>query len=225
MHCLTCGAKLETGPRFCPECGFPQMELESQARLDQQEQIKRKGAIGRWLVVGVTFLLVSGAVGVFLFQQRAQEEAQAQLESAAEEAFASYAIEVDDYFGRRATGCVSLFSNEGIEFDAVYLTIDAKGNGDSNGARDEALDCILGRTVPAGVLNRISQTTALQGLLEDNWEVLEGKAEVEAKWSYHPANGLNMSMKIVSKYQAAFDFEEHYKLVVDHWRVQNLLTD
>lgn len=209
MNCSNCQNELLRDARFCPNCGSPALHDAEAHSAGAPESAKSRNPVLPILIA--IFLVAVGASGIYFFQQNAQ----ANLEAAAEEEYNSRSLQVDSFFRAAATGCFVL-NSIGIDFDQTYLSIDARGEDDSTGANYTDIACVIyAAEIPDGVVSRIDQTTSLQGLLEDSWPVLDGLAEVEANWSYHPSSGLNMSMKITSDYQAPFDFETHYEWVRD----------
>lgn len=67
------------------------------------------------------------------------------------------------------------------------LTVDTKGEDDSNGASMVATACILkSLEVPESVIAKMDATTAMQGRQTAAWK------NVEASWTYHPDTGVKI---------------------------------
>jgi hypothetical protein len=67
------------------------------------------------------------------------------------------------------------------------ITIDTKGEDDSNGASFDDAACILsGLDVPDHVISQIDDTSAMDGRQTASWE------GVEASWTYHPDSGMKL---------------------------------
>lgn len=81
----------------------------------------------------------------------------------------------------------------------LYLTLDndgrglyLDGDGDENpGMNNSEIVCVLTQLeVPNSILSRMSNTTALMGQQSGSW------GGMTVLWSYHPSNGLNISLAI-----------------------------
>lgn len=67
------------------------------------------------------------------------------------------------------------------------LTIDVRGDEDSNGATYEAQACILrSLDTPSSVIAHLEQTTSMDGRQTESWN------GITAAWSYHPDRGSDM---------------------------------
>ncbi len=67
------------------------------------------------------------------------------------------------------------------------LTVNTKGNDDTDGASIEDLTCVLGAVETSdSVIARMNTTRALDGVQQGSWKNLE------ASWSYHPDSGFNL---------------------------------
>lgn len=188
------------------------------------------------LAVGLVLVISSGIFGATaLVQQRneaAAEEArieaeearleakaaQLQLELSVERMFLDRQVQVTSFFRRVADGggCGVLFTGVlfGVEFDQRNLTIDGRGDNDIFGAEYASVECLLDKAgMTPAITSRWSSTNSLQGLVKDNWTVLEGDAEVSASWSYHPSSGPSVAMKLNSVFFESFDYEKHKDLV------------
>lgn len=67
------------------------------------------------------------------------------------------------------------------------ITIDTKGEDDSNGASFDDAACILtGLEVPDAVISQIDSTRSLDGRQSASWE------GVDASWTYHPDSGMKL---------------------------------
>jgi hypothetical protein len=188
------------------------------------------------LAVGLVLVISSGIFGATAFvQQRNEaaaeearleaqearleaEEAQLQLELSVERKFLDRQVQVT-YFFRRVvdgSGCYVFFTGVlfGVEVDQRNLTIDGRGDNDIVGAKYETVECLVDKAgMTPAIKSRWSNTNSLQGLLKDNWTVLEGDAEVSASWSYHPSSGPSVAMELNSVFFESFDYEKHKDLV------------
>jgi hypothetical protein len=71
------------------------------------------------------------------------------------------------------------------------LFIDGDGD-EGTGASIEDIVCILDELgTPASVIGRIETTTSLMGMVEGSW------SDYQAEWTYHPDNGLDLSISVV----------------------------
>lgn len=71
--------------------------------------------------------------------------------------------------------------------DNTTLTLDGKGQQDSDGLTVEEIGCVLkALAVTDAVVSHISDTRALDGMQTDSW------TGYKARWTYHPDSGLNM---------------------------------
>ena len=181
------------------------------------------------LAVGLVLVISSGIFGATAFvQQRNEaaaeearleaEEAQLQLELSVERKFLDRQVQVTYFFRRvvNGSGCEVLFTGVlfGVEFDQRNLTIDGRGDNDIVGADYATVECLVDKAgMTPAIKSRWSNTNSLQGLLKDNWTVLEGDAEVSASWSYHPSSGPSVAMELNSVFFESFDYEKHKDLV------------
>ena len=70
-------------------------------------------------------------------------------------------------------------------------SVTLSGIGIASGPSDEAAGCVLGGIgMDSAVLDKMSQTRALDGRQEDSWGVWE------VSWTYHPDQGLNVIAEI-----------------------------
>jgi hypothetical protein len=184
--------------------------------LEPQEPKKRAFPV-KILSLGLAAVVAIGA-GVFgatsFIQQRneaAAADAQLQLELVTQAKFEERASTVRTFFRKVIEGCDG---GSGVDFDEGNLTVDGKGEDEFSGATYVTIVCII---VDAGMtpatLSRFSNTNSLQGLLEDDWKVLDGDAEVLASWSYHPRSGPSVAMELESVFLEPFDYEKHKDLV------------
>jgi hypothetical protein len=75
--------------------------------------------------------------------------------------------------------------------DGDTMSIDRAGAEESPGATMTQLACILGELeVPDSVVDHIENTRALDGYQEASF------GEYSASWTYHPDDGLNMTITI-----------------------------
>ncbi|GAA1250675.1 hypothetical protein GCM10009588_31870 [Microbacterium phyllosphaerae] len=76
------------------------------------------------------------------------------------------------------------------------LTIDVRGEEDSNGATYEAQACILRELdTPSSVISHLEQTTSMDGRQTESWD------GITAAWSYHPDRGSDMVITLESTEQ------------------------
>ena len=192
--------------------------------LEPQEP-KKKAFPVKAFSLGLAAVVAIGA-GIFgatsFIQQRneaAAADAQLQLELVTQAKFEERAATVRTFFRKVTEGCDG---GSGVDFDEANLTVDGKGEDEFSGATYLTVVCII---VDAGItpaiLSRFSNTNSLQGLLEDDWKVLDGDAEVLASWSYHPNSGPSVAMELESVFLEPFDYEKHKDLVT----VEDVVTD
>lgn len=82
---------------------------------------------------------------------------------------------------------------DGVTLDASGKSVyfDGFGNEDYNGILYSDVKCVLTETgAPPSVFDRIGNTSALQGLVSGEWD------NFSASWTYHPDNGLDLSLSI-----------------------------
>ena len=231
MNCKNCSSPIDSNSEFCSKCGSKQ---DSQFTPTTEQQTKKRSKLKS--LIGIVLIAAVVGVGFFLYQQRAQEN----LEATAEAEFDRRSIEVDNYFKETVDVCVDMsttinrqttqspeeYVEKNFKYSSDSLSIDGRGEDDlvcyycdtqyTKGATFQDISCVFDAIeVPISVINLMDATTASQGVLDDSWNVLDGNAEIFAKWTYHPDPGLNFSIKIKSVYQESFDFETHYKLVKD----------
>jgi hypothetical protein len=181
------------------------------------------------LAAGIVLLTSAGIFGATAFIQQRNEaaaeeariqaaEEQIQLEQLVEAKFRERQTYVMGFFQTvvKRSGCevmepAAIF---GVEFDQRNLTIDGRGDKDILGADYSTVECLVDTAgMTPAIKSRWSNTNSLQGLLEDDWTVLEGDAEVSASWSYHPSSGPSVAMELNSVFFEAFDYEKHKDLV------------
>jgi hypothetical protein len=158
--------------------------------------------------IAVAIVLIVAFFGYRTFAAQAERKA----ELSAKALFDYKSLIVRSYFKNIVDS--GLCSGEGIDFDDTSLTIDGKGSDDSSGANDFiAYFCVLKAEMPESTQNKWQKTTALQGRVEDDWKVLDGEATIEASWTYHPRNGVDITFRIDSVYLENFDYTKHASLV------------
>lgn len=107
-----------------------------------------------------------------------EAEAQAQVEAA--ERQASLTAAVDE--------CV--VADPFITVDSGGLFMESRGN-ESPGTSYARIACVLAELeTPDSVVRRIENTNSTMGLVKGEWGVYE------AEWSYHPDNGLAISVRV-----------------------------
>jgi hypothetical protein len=91
----------------------------------------------------------------------------------------------------RATEACSASNSRGVTVDSGGRAMYLNGEGeDSAGVNVLVQICILNElNVPESVFDRIAGTTSLMGVQTARWENLE------ASWTYHPKNGLDISIE------------------------------
>ncbi len=156
------------------------------------------------VIAAVTTLLTLGIVGVTAASQQAiQDQARVKFEKRSKDIAA--------FFASVVTECSA---DSGVEYDRTNLTIDGKGEDDFFGANYFTVICLVeGAGMTPAVRSRFDNTNSLQGLLEDNWDVLDGDATVNASWSYHPNSGPSVAMELKSVFFEDFDYEKHKAVV------------
>lgn len=158
--------------------------------------------------IAVVIVLIVAFFGYRTFA--AQGERKAQLE--AKVLFDYKSLAVRSYFKNVVES--GLCTGEGIDFDDTSLTVDGKGEDDSSGANDFIVYfCVIQAEMPESTQNIWQKTNSLQGLVKDDWKVLDGDATIEAAWSYHPDNGSDITFKIDSVFLENFDYTKHASLV------------
>lgn len=171
---------------------------------------KKRGGVNKAVVisvVGVLALAAAGAGGFAWFSDQQQK----QLELKTQAIFEERSAEVRGFLQNAVESCST---GDGAEVDERFLTIDGKGEDDYSGTSYIGVTCVNDRTgMPPAVQSRFGSTNSLQGLVESEWTVLDGDAEIQAKWSYHPSSGPNVSMEIASVYLEDFDYEKHKELI------------
>ena len=63
--------------------------------------------------------------------------------------------------------------------------------------------------MPDTIIARIENTSAIQGVVSDSWQVWDGFATISAEWTFHPSSGLFLSASIDSYFFTEFDSEKH----------------
>ena len=133
--------------------------------------------------------LVADAVESAVAQARddfaSEAEAQAQVEAA--ERQASLAAAVDEcVVDAKGNKVIDPF----ITVDSGGLFMESRGN-ESPGTSYERIACVLAELeTPDSVVRRIENTNSTMGLVKGEWGVYE------AEWSYHPDNGLAISVRV-----------------------------
>ncbi len=161
---------------------------------------RKKIAIGALVAVALSL----SALGVMSVVQN-QRETQAQ------EYFDTRAKKIKGFFQGVVSGCSA---SAGVEVDQRNLTIDGKGEEDYFGANYWDVVCIINDAgMPPAIKSRFDNTNSLQGLVEDQWSVLNEDAEVKASWSYHPNSGPSVALELESPFLEPFNYETHKDLV------------
>lgn len=86
-------------------------------------------------------------------------------------------------------GCLVAEANEGDAGKSI--SFDTEGKDDPSTGNDDIEDvaCVLNALqVPDYVVSHMDSTRALDGTQEDTWE------SYTARWTYHPDNGLNLTV-------------------------------
>ena len=165
------------------------------------------------IAIALLTILTFSVVFIQNEQKAAAARAQAALIAQTEKAFRSEAAFVKKFFGAAVSKC-EILGRKGIVYDMERLTIDGRGQEDSSGAENYTVFCLLEETkMPAAVESRFRNTNSLQGLVEGQWDVLDGDAEIKAMWSYHPDSGVQIGLELSSVYLEKFNYEKHKDLV------------
>jgi hypothetical protein len=91
-----------------------------------------------------------------------------------------------DILRSTAEGCMS---SKQLSSDGKSISFDTKGNDDSTGDLVGSAFCVLRALMaPDYIFTSIQNTRALDGLLEENWDVFK------SSWRYHPDDGLQMTI-------------------------------
>lgn len=171
---------------------------------------KKKASVSKPVIFAVAGVLALGAAGAGGFAWFTNQQ-QVQLELRTQAVFEERSAEVKSFLQNAVESCNT---GDGAEVDERFLAIDGKGEDDYSGTSYFGVVCVIGETgMPAAVRSRFDNTNSLQGLVEGEWTVLEGDAEIKAQWSYHPSSGPNVSMEIESVYLEDFDYETHKELI------------
>lgn len=87
-----------------------------------------------------------------------------------------------------ATGTCSSMPRSVLSQDGKSANLDTKGKEDFNGDDMEDVRCFLRELgAPDYVADHIGSTRALDGQQTDEWD------DIEARWSYHPNDGLDIT--------------------------------
>jgi hypothetical protein len=171
---------------------------------------KKRGGVNKAAVLGFVGVLALGAAGAGGFAWFSNQQQQ-QLELKTQAIFEERSAEVRGFLKNAVESCST---GDGAEVDERFLAIDGKGEDDYSGTSYIGVTCVNDMTgMPPAVQSRFGSTNSLQGLVESEWTVLDGDAEIQAQWSYHPSSGPNVSMEITSVYLEDFDYEKHKELI------------
>jgi hypothetical protein len=91
------------------------------------------------------------------------------------------------------TACDLTSTSDGVSLDADNKTIffDGTGEEDFDGINYSSVECVLKELkASASIFDRIGTTTSLQGVVEGSW------GNYTADWTYHPDNGLDITVKV-----------------------------
>lgn len=127
--------------------------------------------------------------------------------------FVAWARAIERYFEGKTANCPYIFVEKYIVSN-TKVVVDGQGEDDPNGVDWENFLCWAKNVqMPETIIARIEGTYSLQGTLSDSWEVLDGRATVEANWSYHPRSGLMFSAEISSPFLEDYDPARHSALL------------
>ncbi|WP_159599441.1 hypothetical protein [Agromyces humi] len=146
------------------------------------------------LVVGILVGVAIGVpVGSSATESRLKQEA-ASAAAAAEKA----AEEAKSTFFADAVKKCNLVAYADVEDDGTTLIIDGEGEDALSGDIDfTGLDCVIDAVgTPSRVRELMYETRSLDGRQSGNWEAED--AEIEASWSYHPDDGLDIIFELVN---------------------------
>jgi hypothetical protein len=164
---------------------------------------KFKRSLVVWLIGGALVLIAA----VSIFTQVTNDDK----EKRAETRFNTLSEIVKTFFPDAVKRCNA---DQGISAGEDFLTIDGNGQEDFTGADFVKTVCLVKESqMPPRVTSRWQSTNALQGVLEDEWEVLSGKATVKVSWSFHPDSGPSMSFKLESPFYEEFNYSKHADLL------------
>jgi hypothetical protein len=107
-------------------------------------------------------------------------------------------------FENAVTKCAK--STQGFDFDYDYLSLDTKGQEDYEGASWDEFECTVNALgMPRADQIRMENTRALDGTLEASWESEDGSYTIEMSWTYHPDDGVEASLKMVSDFLKGYE--------------------
>lgn len=172
MFCSTCGAQQAADSAFCANCGASHQPVAQAQPVAGSSTVGKSAAnflktkngriaaiaVGAVLLVGVV-VAVTGGGGPNL-----------------NSALSNCGLTADDEGVTLGDGGKSLF-------------LDGEGEEDYSGISYSDQGCVLGElNIPDIVSTQISNTTALMGVQDADWDGLH------AEWTYHPDNGLEISI-------------------------------
>jgi hypothetical protein len=207
--CANCGEQRADGANFCSNCGGATHKDEAKMTQPNPRKLSKR-TTGLILASGVLVIGVSASVGISSMINTANEEArQAELErieqlnkenarKARQEEIAIYFAEVADFCSR---------DGDGVDLGTDFLVLDHRGQDEFSGLSFDELDCFFGElNVPEYEKNRMLKTRSLDGNQDASWDGEEGDYQIEANWTYHPDDGLDIAFKLVS--ELLDDYEE-----------------
>jgi hypothetical protein len=208
--CSTCGNELDEAAKFCPNCGRSLAEgAPVPVSKDPRKNVflqnllsdKRKLIIlGGSLIAAVTLISL---VGGFLQNQAKAESERIRVENE-KAAFEETQNLVASVFENAVTKCAK--STQGFDFDYDYLSLDTKGQEDYEGASWDEFECTVNALgMPRADQIRMENTRALDGTLEASWESEDGSYTIEMSWTYHPDDGVEASLKMVSDFLKGYE--------------------
>lgn len=214
--CGNCGAEQHEGALFCSTCGTKVQAGEADAPSESMMGTHTGRRTRKSLfIIGGGLVLISGIVAAVsissvMENQRLAEEERI-VEENARQSFLATQAEIVAIFEDVARECSK--SGTGFDYGKDYLIIDHKGQDDLRGASYGELQCVFENLeVPKADISKMEGTRALDGTLESDWESSDGTYSIEASWTYHPDDGLDITFRLRSDFlkdYVAPEFDEN----------------
>lgn len=176
MFCSACGHKNDEGSAFCTECGHAQNTGGAQTTQSSNQIAGAVDAVANTIKIQSNGVKIAGvAVGVLVLIG---------------------GIIALSGAGNPIPGALSSCglseTSAGVSVDAGGKTVyfDGTGEEDFGGIDYASVQCVLEKlNAPTSIFERIGSTSALQGVVEGDW------ANFHASWTYHPNNGLDLTLE------------------------------
>ena len=171
MFCSSCGAAMESNAAFCPSCGSKIAAVQAAPEFGAAPAVAQKSRKNLLIGIGggAALLLILAFVVPSLLGGIGGTDFRAVLAD----------CELDE-----------TSSGVTLDDDGRGLFLDAEGDEDYSGMSYSDQQCVLdGLKVPSSVMTQINNTSSLMGVQDAEWD------DIAASWTYHPDNGLEMSIK------------------------------